>query len=131
MSPKKHPQTLSSREKALLIARVALQKKPLAPLLLDVGETCSFADYFLILSGTSTRQTQALAAHLDETLGKSGIQPRGIEGMDPGLWILLDYNEVIVHIFYESVREFYDLEGLWIEAPRLPLSSDETGTAGS
>ncbi|MBI5606533.1 MAG: ribosome silencing factor [Deltaproteobacteria bacterium] len=128
MPPKKHPQTLSSREKALLIARVALQKKPLAPLLLDVGENCSFADYFLILSGTSTRQTQALAAHLDETLGKSGIEPRGIEGMDPGLWILLDYNEVIVHIFYESVREFYDLEGLWIEAPRLALSPDETGT---
>lgn len=125
MPPKKHPKTLSSREKALLIARVALQKKPLAPILLDVGGTCSFADYFLILSGTSTRQTQALAAHLDETLGKSGIQPRGIEGMDPGQWILLDYNEVIVHIFYESAREFYDLEGLWIEAPRLPLSPDE------
>ena len=131
MPPKKNPQTISSREKALLIARVALQKKPLAPVLLDVRETCSFADYFLILSGTSTRQTQALAAHLDETLGKSGIQPRGIEGMDPGQWILMDYNEVIVHIFYESAREFYDLEGLWIEAPRLPLSSDETGTAGS
>lgn len=126
MSPKKRPSKLSDPEKALLIARVALQKKPLAPLLLDVGKSCSFADFFLILSGSSTRQTQALSAHLQETLGKQGIRPRGVEGIDPGHWILMDYNEVIVHIFYEPVREFYDLEGLWIDAPRLPISPDDS-----
>ena len=125
MAPKR-PLKLSIREKALLIARAALQKKPLDPLLLDVGKSCSFADFFLILSGSSTRQTQALAGHLEETLGKLGIRPRGVEGMDPGQWILMDYNEVIVHIFYESVRGFYDLEGLWVEAPRLPIPADDS-----
>lgn len=126
MAPKKRPSKLSDPEKALLIARVALQKKPLDPLLLDVGKSCSFADFFLILSGSSTRQTQALAGHLQETLGKLGIRPRGVEGIDPGQWILMDYNEVIVHIFYEPVRGFYDLEGLWIEAPRLPIVPEDS-----
>ncbi|OGP51141.1 MAG: ribosome silencing factor [Deltaproteobacteria bacterium RBG_13_43_22] len=125
MSPKRSPKW-SAQEKALLMARAALQKKPRDPVLLEVGESCSFADFFLILSGTSTRQTQALAGHLEETLRKQGIRPRGIEGMETGHWILMDYDEVIVHIFYESVREFYDLEGLWIEARHLPLFSDDS-----
>ena len=106
------------------MAQVALQRKPLDPLLLEVSQNCSYADYFLILTGSSSRQTQALASHLDETLGKMGIRSRGIEGMETGHWILMDYNEVIVHIFYEPVRGFYDLEGLWGDAPQLPLSVD-------
>ena len=126
MPTKKRPSKLSDPEKALLIARVALQKKPLEPLLLDVGESCSFADFFLILSGSSTRQTQALAGHLKETLSKLGIRPRGMEGVEAGQWILMDYGEIIVHIFYEPVRGFYDLEGLWIEAPRLPIPSEDS-----
>jgi ribosome-associated protein len=109
----------------LLIARVALQKKPRDPLLLEVKESCSFADFFLILSGTSTRQTQALSGHLEETLRKQGIRLRGIEGVETGQWILMDYDEVIVHIFFESIRGFYDLEGLWLESPRLPIPLNE------
>ncbi len=123
--PTKGSANTSPRQKALLIAKVALQKKPLAPLLLDVGKSCSFADFFLILSGSSTRQTQALASHLEETLGKLGIRPHGTEGLEAGHWILMDYGAIIVHIFYEPVRAFYDLEGLWIEAPRLPLPSED------
>jgi len=123
--PPKRRNDLSALEKAQLITRVALQKNPLAPLLLDVGVSCTFTNYFLLLSGTSTRQTQALAGHLNETLGKLGIRPRGIEGTEAGQWILMDYDEVIVHIFYESTRGFYDLEGLWMEASRLPLPSDD------
>ena len=126
MPTKKRPSKLSDPEKALLIARVALQKKPLDPLLFDVGGSCSFADFFLILSGTSTRQTQALSGHLEETLRKQGIRLRGIEGVETGQWILMDYDEVIVHIFFESIRGFYDLEGLWIEAPRLPIPSEDS-----
>lgn len=122
--PPKRRQKGSSREKALLMAGVALQKNPLDPLLLDVGKICSFADFFLILSGTSTRQAQALADHMDRTLGKLGLRPRGREGGEEGHWILMDYDEVIVHIFYESTRAFYDLEGLWLDAPRVPLPTD-------
>jgi ribosome-associated protein len=123
MPPKKSHQ-VSEREKALLMAGIALQKKPQNPILLDVESTSSFTHFFLILSGTSTRQTQALAGHLQETLGKMGIRPRGIEGQEAGQWILMDYDEVVVHIFYESVREFYDLEGLWMEAPKISLPEE-------
>jgi ribosome-associated protein len=121
--PKKSHQ-VSDQEKALLMARIAMQKKPQDPVLLDVESSSSFTHFFLILSGTSTRQTQALASHLQETLGKMGIRPRGIEGQETGQWILMDYDEVVVHIFYESIRGFYDLEGLWIEAPRIPLPEE-------
>jgi ribosome-associated protein len=124
MPPKRQPK-LSPQEKALLLARVALQKKPRDPLLLDISNSCSFADFFLILSGTSTRQTQALSGHLEETLRKQGIRLRGIEGVETGQWILMDYDEVIVHIFFESVRGFYDLEGLWMESRRLPIPSND------
>jgi len=111
---------------ALLVTRTALQRKPRNPVLLDVRKSCSFADFFLILSGSSTRQTQALAGHLEETLGKQGIRLRGKEGMETGQWILMDYDEVIVHIFFESAREFYDLEGLWLEATRLSIPSNDS-----
>ena len=127
MSPKR-AKKLSALEKARLMSRVALQRKPRDPLLLDVRKSCSFADFFLILSGTSTRQTQALAGHLEETLSKQGIRLRGKEGMETGQWILMDYDEVIVHIFFESAREFYDLEGLWMEAPRLPILLNDSLT---
>lgn len=116
---------ISPLEKALRVTQIALQKKPLNPLLLDVRENCSFADFFLILSGTSTRQTQALASHLREKLGKEGVRSRGVEGLEGGQWILLDFDEVIVHIFFESTRSFYDLEGLWPDAPRIPLPTEE------
>ena len=112
---------MSAQEKALLLARVALQKKPRDPLLIDVSKSCSFTDFFLILSGTSTRQTQALSSHLEETLNKQGIRLRRIEGVETGQWILMDYDEVVIHIFFESIRGFYDLEGLWMESPRLPI----------
>jgi ribosome-associated protein len=117
----KTTKTMDPREKALLLARIALQKKPLDPVLLDVQEACSFSDFFLILGGTSTRQTQALADHIKGTLAKQGIYPRGVEGQETAHWILLDYGEVIVHIFFDPARSFYDLEGLWIDAPRLEL----------
>ncbi|MGA3085020.1 MAG: ribosome silencing factor [Thermodesulfobacteriota bacterium] len=124
--PSKHHKKLSARGKALLVTRTALQRKPRNPVLLDVRKSCSFADFFLILGGSSTRQTQALAGHLEETLGKQGIRLRGKEGMETGQWILMDYDEVIVHIFFESAREFYDLEGLWMEAPRLLIPSNDS-----
>ncbi len=122
MEPKKKPRSnLSAREKAQIIIQTALQKKPVNPIALQVEGFCSFSEYFLILSGNSTRQTQALAEHLRTALGKTGIRPLGVEGEEPGQWILMDYDEVIVHIFLETVREFYDVEGLWIDAPRLDL----------
>jgi ribosome-associated protein len=126
---KRRPSALSAQDKARLIIQTALQKQPLNPIGLRVEGLCSFAEYFLILSGNSTRQTQALADHLRAALGKKGVRPLGVEGEEAGQWILMDYDEVIVHIFLDSVRSFYDVEGLWIDAPRLDLPADP-GPAG-
>jgi ribosome-associated protein len=126
MENKKKSPRISGRDKALLIAQTALQKKPLAPVLLQVEGLCSFTDYFLILSGTSTRQTQALAEHIRTSLAKQGIRPLGMEGEETGQWILIDYDEVVVHIFLEAVRGFYDIEGLWLEAVPVPLAEEKS-----
>jgi ribosome-associated protein len=122
---KKRRSVLSAHEKAQLIIQTALLKKPVNPIGLQVEGICSFTEYFLILSGNSTRQTQALADHLRTALGKKGLRPLGVEGEEAGQWILMDYDEVIVHIFLDSIREFYDVEGLWIDAPRMDLPAEQ------
>jgi ribosome-associated protein len=113
--------TPSSQEKAFLFARVLLDRKAMDLVILEVKNLSSFTDYFLICSGRSDRQVQAIASHLEEKLGLEGIHPLGVEGKREGRWILMDYGEVIVHVFYQPVREFYDLERLWSEAPRVEL----------
>lgn len=105
-----------------------MEKKALDLVILEVKSLTSFADYFIICSGQSRRQVLALAQHLEEAMAKRGVKPLGIEGREEGQWVLLDFNDVIVHIFYQPVREFYDLEGLWGEAPR-QLVEPTTGLA--
>ena len=79
----------------------------------------SFTDYFFICSGTSDRQVQAIAEGIQEVLEGEGIRALGLEGTREGKWILIDYEDVVVHIFLEPVRQVYDLEGLWMDAPRI------------
>ena len=83
-----------------------MDHQALEPVLLEVKEHCSFADYFIICSGGSKRQVTALAQHLEEELAKVKIKPLGVEGMQEGLWVLMDYNTVVVHIFFQELREF-------------------------
>ncbi len=85
-------------------------------MLLEVKEHCSFADFFIICSGASKRQVVALAEQLQEELAQSRVKPLGVEGLQEGLWVLMDYNTLVVHIFFQELREFYDLEGLWADA---------------
>jgi ribosome-associated protein len=100
----------------------ALEKKALEPLLLDVSGEASYTDYILIVSGRSDRHVQTVTDAVEEALKKTrGRSPLSVEGKRDGHWTLLDYGELIVHVFYHPVREFYDLEGLWINAPRVPL----------
>lgn len=82
---------------------------------------CSFTDFFLICSGTSTRHTQAISDAIAEQLKKAGTRPTHLEGQNQGEWILLDYLSFVVHIFLEPTRNFYDLERLWKTAPQVPL----------
>lgn len=110
---------MSSGEKAILCAGEALRFKAQDLVVLDVGRFSSFADYFIICSGKSSRQVQGIADNLEAELKACGFRPIGIEGKREGHWILMDYGDVIIHIFYEPVRYFYDLESLWSDAPRV------------
>lgn len=112
-----------------LAARTLTAHKAVDPVILDVRKMCAFADYFLIASGTSRRHVQALAQHLEEDLEAAGVEPLGREGVEEGHWILLDYNDVIIHLFLPAFREFYDLEGLWAEAPRMTAEEYLAGAA--
>ena len=110
-----------NREKAFLCARAALDHKAVDLVILEVKNLSSFTDYFVICSGNSDRQVQAIAAHIEEKLGQGGIRPLSIEGKREGRWVLLDYGDVVIHVFYQPVREFYNLERLWSDAPRIEL----------
>jgi ribosome-associated protein len=113
-----------SRKRALLCVNASLEKKAKDIVVLNVKEISTFADYFIICSGTSDRQVRAVAAAIQETLKKAGILPLGVEGEAAGRWILLDYDDVILHVFLESVRAFYDLERLWSGAQRMAVPDD-------
>jgi ribosome-associated protein len=93
--------------------------KALDMVVLDVRGLSSFADNFIICSGRSHRQVTAIAEFVQKELKSKGIHPLGIEGLREGHWVLMDYGDVIIHIFYEPIRTFYDLEGLWADAKRI------------
>lgn len=112
---------IDSWEKALLLTRFALEKKACDLVVLDVHEHTSIADYFIVCSGRSDRQVQSIAQGLQENLTEQGFKPSAVEGAQRGHWVLMDFSDVIVHIFYEPVREFYDLDGLWGHAPQAKL----------
>jgi ribosome-associated protein len=113
-----------SKTKSLLCLNAALEKKAQNPVLLELKGRTSVTDYFLLCNGKSDRQVQAIAQSIEEALKKKGVRPLGREGMVEGKWILMDYDDVVVHIFLEPVRKFYDLEGLWIDAPQIDLPKE-------
>ncbi len=115
---------LSSLEVAKLVSATALDKKARDLIVLDVSEISSFADYFVIMSGRSTRHVQGLAEAIDSKIRSKRTKDTNSEGLREGLWVLLDYNDVVVHIFYNEVRKFYDLEGLWHDAPRISWNDE-------
>jgi ribosome-associated protein len=102
-----------------LYVKAVLGKKALNVVVLDVAELTSFADVFIICTGRSNRQVSAIADYIKTDLKKHKIKPLSVEGSKDGQWVLLDYGHVIIHVFYESMREFYDLEGLWVDAERI------------
>jgi ribosome-associated protein len=103
--------------------RSILGKKAGELIVLDVRKLSSVADAFIICSGRSNRQVQAIAEHTQNALKKRHLKPLSIEGLQEGHWVLIDYGHVIIHVFYEPVRSFYDLEGLWIDAKRVTTES--------
>jgi ribosome-associated protein len=114
-----------SKKKSLLCVKAAVEKKAFDLVLLEMKKITSFTDYFLLCSGKSDRQVQAIAQAIEEELEKEGIRSLGQEGKTEGRWVLMDYGDVVVHVFLEPTRVFYDLEGLWIDAPRIELEKGE------
>jgi len=103
------------------LTECAIENKARRPRLLEIGELSSYTDFIIILTATSDRHARSLADHLREDLKKARVIPLGVEGYDGGQWVLLDFGEVVVHIFQETVRDFYDLDGLWIDAKNIPI----------
>jgi ribosome-associated protein len=101
--------------------QAAREKKADNVVALDLREVTSFADYFLICSGTSTRQVQAISDEILEKLRAAGTRSLHVEGYELAEWILIDYGSLIVHVFIESARAFYNLERLWRDARRMEI----------
>ncbi|MCL7489468.1 MAG: ribosome silencing factor [Desulfobulbaceae bacterium] len=118
---KKEHQDKSGLELAQLCAGIALDHKAEDLVILDVRGLTSFTDYFIIMSGRSTRHVQGLADVIEKELSSKRISSKYCEGLQEGLWVLLDFNDLIIHIFYRDTREFYDLDGLWHDAPRVEI----------
>ncbi len=114
-------QTTEGLDNAMRALSFALDKKAVEPILLDVRELCSFCNYQLVVSGRSDRQVDAIADGISAGLKQDGIRPIALEGARTGQWALLDYGDFVVHVFLHTAREHYDLEGLWNDAPRIPL----------
>jgi len=106
-----------------IFVKSALGRKARNPVLLDVHQLTSLADAFLICHGTSNRQVSAIAEHIQKDLKKQGIKALSVDGLKEGHWVLMDYGHVVIHVFYESTRSFYNLEGLWSDARRIQTES--------
>lgn len=112
-----------STPRLLLCINAILQKKAKDIVVLNIKENSSFADYMIICSGATERQNQALCGAIQQYLKKEGILPLGVEGEAFGQWILLDYDDVVISIFLESIRAFYDIENLW-DVPRANIDEN-------
>ena len=106
-----------------IFVKSALGRKARNPVLLDVHQLTSLADAFLICHGTSNRQVSAIAEHIQKDLKKQGIKALSVDGLKEGHWVLMDYGHVVIHVFFESTRSFYNLEGLWSDARRIQTES--------
>jgi ribosome-associated protein len=111
-------------ERVETAVRAASDKKATQIVILDLQEIASFTDYFIICSGASGRQVQAITDEVTGRLGKAGVKASHVEGYQAAEWVLVDYGDFIVHIFSQDARQFYDLERLWRDADRTEIRED-------
>ncbi|MCA9600373.1 MAG: ribosome silencing factor [Myxococcales bacterium] len=114
---------MAGNKLALAIAEAALDKKALQIEIIDVRGKVDYADYVVVMSGRSDRQVGAIARGIEESMKERGVVCASVEGVSQGNWVLLDFGDVVVHIFHEDMRGYYDLESLWIDAARLDFDS--------
>ena len=112
---------MNSKQLAKVIAKIADDKKAQDIVVLDLKKLSSFTDYFVICSGASDRQVKTIAGAIEGELKKKDVRTLGIEGYQTGHWILVDFGDVVAHVFYHEERHYYQLEKLWADAPQLAL----------
>lgn len=127
--PAKQPR-VEVRAALRLVREALLDRKAVDPLILDLRGLTGATDYFVIVSGTSDAHVRGMAEHLMTALAPQGIAPHHVEGLTQGRWVLLDYVDFVVHVFHPELREFYQLERLWGDAPVLTAGSREDGVNG-
>jgi ribosome-associated protein len=115
----------AARELAVAIATAALDKKAVGLEVLDVAGKVDYADFLVLMTGRSDRQVQALAQGIEAALRDKGKRPLSVEGLPHASWVLMDFGDVVVHVFQDDARSSYDLDGLWMDARRIPLPIPE------
>ena len=123
------PIALDSKAKVRAIARASLEKKATDVTILHVAKLTSVADYLVICSGESERQVKAIADHIDTVLSSERLAPMNIEGTSTAQWVLMDFGDVVVHVFRSDIRDHYGLEKLWRDARRVPLQGETPAAA--
>jgi ribosome-associated protein len=114
-----------SRERALAAAQAAAAKKGVDIVILDVSELIGITDYFVIVSGNTERQVRTIVEEVEKRLRDEGVKPYRREGEREQRWVLIDYLDIVVHVFHQEDRDFYNLERLWSDAPVIPFEDDE------
>lgn len=122
---------LNSLETAQLCAEAADSKKAFNILILDLRGLTYITDYFVVCSGSNTTQVGAIADWVGQTLAKAGVLPSHVEGGNEASWVLMDYGDVVVHIFEEQARLYYCLEKLWGDAPRIRVAAGPKALQGA
>ncbi len=113
---------MTSKDIVKKAVQILDSKKAEDIVVLDIQKLTSLGDYFVIASANNTTLVQTLAEEVEEKLSQAGVEPRKVEGAASAMWILMDYNDVVIHIFYNQTREFYCLERLWGDAPKLDVA---------
>lgn len=112
---------MTAFDKAVAAAHAALEKKAYDLVMLEAEHLNSIADYFVIATGRSDVQVQAIARGIEEQMAAAGRHPLSVEGLPHAHWVVLDYDDVVIHVFYEPAREFYRLESTWSDAHEVAL----------
>lgn len=116
---------IKSKEKAIALAHVAREKKAQDTEVIEIKALSDIADYFLVCSADSDRGVKTIVDNVEQKLKQMGERAIGVEGYTEGRWVLIDAADVVVHVFYEPLRRFYDIEGLWIDAPRIKIPIED------
>ncbi len=114
---------------ALLVASAGLDKKAVGVDILDVTGKVDYTDFLVLMTGQSDRQVAAIAHAVDDTLKGAGVHSVSVEGLPAARWVLIDFVDVVVHVFLEETRALYDLDGLWLDARRIPVIDTATPKA--